>query len=129
MIVMSIDDRVGENLDPAVEYIVVVFNATDEAWSFGLDEEFASPMVLHPVLTDSADEMTRNSAYQDGRMYVPAMTTAVFLAEEVAEEAPEETVSDELGVGMNDALIPFVILGAALLAMLGIWLMQRSGKE
>jgi pullulanase-type alpha-1,6-glucosidase len=124
LIVMSIDDRVGENLDPGAEYIVVLFNATDEAWSFELDEEFSSPMFLHPILADAADEMTRSSAYQDGIMYVPAMTTAVFVAEEevVIDEAPAD-----LNREVNDNQTPLIILGLALIAALAVWLLQKTG--
>jgi hypothetical protein len=126
LIVMSIDDRVGENLDPGAEYIVVLFNATDSAWSFELDEDFSSPMLLHPILAEAADEITRSSAHQDGIFYVPAMTTAVFVA--VEEVAAEETPVD-LGREVNDDQTPFVILALAGIAALGVWLLQKTGEK
>jgi len=127
MIVMSIDDRVGQNLDPGVDYLVVVFNGTDGTQSVALGEEFTGPLALHPILESSADSLVRQSAAADGELNVPAMTTAVFMAEEVSADAQAEAA--EAPGEKNTALILIVILGAALLVILGIWLLRRSRQD
>lgn len=128
MIVMSIDDRVGENLDQNAEYLVVVFNASDEMQTVGLDAEFSGSLALHPILVNSADVIMKQSRIDEATdtVIVPPMTTAVFVAEEVVAEMP---VSPEPERDSGSLLIPVVILGAALLAGVGVWLMQRSGDD
>lgn len=110
MIVMSIDDRTGKNLDKNAEYIVVVFNGTNETQSVTLEETFAGPLVLHPIQANSADPVVRQAAADGSTLSVPAMTTAVFVLEEIP----------------NNWLVPVLILGAALLVLLGIWLLRRG---
>jgi hypothetical protein len=124
MIVMSIDDRVGENLDGGVDYLIMVFNGTNETQSVAVGEGFAGPLVLHPIQASSADLVVRQSAAVDGNLSVPAITTAVFVAEEVSEEAQAEMPA-EMPAEENNNLILFVILGVALLVILEIWLLRR----
>jgi len=84
MIVMSIDDRKGTDLDPNYEYIVVVFNGTNNTQSFSLGDEFKGTLALHSVQTSSADMTLRESNFNgdDNSLNVPARTTAVFVMEE-----------------------------------------------
>jgi len=128
MIVMSIDDRVGENLDASVDYIIVVFNATNETQSVVLGEDFAEPLALNPIQVNSADSVVRQSAANNGNLSVPAMTAAVFVAEEVAEEAPTETPA-EIPVEKNNSNILYVALGVVLVGGLGFWLVKRSRQN
>ena len=79
LIAMSIADGAcaGDDLDPALDGLLVFINTTPEAqafeWSGGGD------FVLHPVLTESADPMVRMAAYDAGTFDIPARTTAVFV--------------------------------------------------
>jgi hypothetical protein len=82
MIVMSISDEAGTDLDPAHELVVVVFNATPEEQSFAIDEFADRDLALHPVLADSIDPITASATASDGTMTVPALTTAVFVVAE-----------------------------------------------
>ncbi|MEA2023050.1 MAG: pullulanase-type alpha-1,6-glucosidase [Actinomycetota bacterium] len=88
LIVMSITDTVGEDLDPRVEDIVTLFNASDEEQTFTLSElagRFFSP---HPVLANSADAVVQTAAYDKatGTFTIPARTTAVFVDDAIPPE-------------------------------------------
>jgi hypothetical protein len=82
MIVMSISDEAGTDLDASHELVVVVFNATPAEQEFTIAEFADRALTLHPVLTDSIDPITASSTTSDGTMTVPAMTTAVFVVGE-----------------------------------------------
>ncbi len=80
LVVMSIVDDYGD-VDLASEMIVTLFNAGDEAVSFGF-EAMGRDFELHPVQAASVDPVVQ-SAYYDATaeaFQVPARTTAVFLA-------------------------------------------------
>lgn len=64
VITMRVDDTVGEDVDPELEGLVVVFNATPEQ------------------TTQGADEVVRESGFDPraGAFTVPARTVAVFVA-------------------------------------------------
>ena len=49
-VITSIDDRVGQNIDASVDYLIVVFNASNETQSFTLGGEFDEALVLHPLM-------------------------------------------------------------------------------
>jgi pullulanase-type alpha-1,6-glucosidase len=91
LIVMSLSDQVGADLDPQFDRIVVLFNANDEAQTFTLAEVAGAEMVLHPVLAASSDgrytEMSYNAT--SGTFALPGRSTAVFVLPEVVEEAAE----------------------------------------
>lgn len=84
VIVMSLSDTVGENLDPQYAQIVVVFNGGDEAVNF-TDASFAgSAFELHPTLQASVDSVVSTAVFDTatGTFTVPALTTAVFVLPE-----------------------------------------------
>jgi len=89
VIIMSLSDVGGENLDPAADRIVVIFNANDEPLSFAAPEWAGREMALHPVLANSADAIVRASAWDaDAATFsVPGRTTAVFVQPEGTEPA------------------------------------------
>jgi len=89
VIVMSLSDVGGDNLDPAADRIVVVFNANDEPLSFAVPEWAGREMALHPVLANSADALVREAAWDAdaGTFSVPGRTTAVFVQPEGTEPA------------------------------------------
>jgi pullulanase len=126
MIVMSIDDRVGEDLDENVDFIVVVFNATNDPQTVTLPEDLSEPMILHPIQAASADAAVRESAYDEDEhsLTVPARTTAVFVAQQTApEETPEPEQDDQ-------AQLISVVIGAIVVVLtVGAWLMRRSAAS
>ena len=93
VIVMGLSDvgggNLSDNLDPAADRVVVVFNANDEALSFAAPEWAGRAMALHPVLANSADAVVRQSAWDadTGTFSVPGRTTAVFVQPEGSEPA------------------------------------------
>jgi pullulanase-type alpha-1,6-glucosidase len=82
LIVMSISDTPGRDLDAAYDLIVVLFNAAPEALTF-TDAAFAHKfLTLHPVQVRSSDPLVRTSSFNTntGTFTIPARTTAVFIA-------------------------------------------------
>lgn len=81
LIVMKLDANGGKY--GAYQHIVVFFNATNAAVSFSDSRLQGLPMHLHPVQKDSSDPATRQSTFDatGGTATVPALTTAVFVAE------------------------------------------------
>jgi pullulanase/glycogen debranching enzyme len=90
MIVMRLDDTVGANLDKRHAQIVVLFNATDEAQTFGADAFKGVNMSLHPELAGSSDPVVRTSSYNaaTGTFDIPPRTTAVFVVYEGSAPPP-----------------------------------------
>ncbi len=82
LIVMSISDMVGEDLDPQYRMIVVLFHAHTHLQHFHSVELAGMNFVLHPIQIASADPIVRQSSYDatTGTFSVPGRTTAVFVA-------------------------------------------------
>ncbi|CAM2011061.1 pullulanase-type alpha-1,6-glucosidase [Acanthopleuribacter pedis] len=81
LIVMSLDDRVGDDLDPNHDLVVVLINANDDDQSFTMHELIDAPLKLHPVQVVSADATNRASDWDraTGTFSVPGRTTAVWV--------------------------------------------------
>ncbi|TDD71963.1 pullulanase-type alpha-1,6-glucosidase [Jiangella aurantiaca] len=75
-IVMQLDDRAGEDLDPDRERLVVVFNATPSAVTVPVDD--GASLRLHPVQAAGADPVVRSATAGADGLTVPARTVAVF---------------------------------------------------
>jgi pullulanase/glycogen debranching enzyme len=77
LIVMRLSDRVGRDVDPNLEDVVVVFNATSQ------QQVAAAPgngrWDLHPIQKSSVDRDVRSAGWSSGKLTVPARTTAVFV--------------------------------------------------
>ncbi len=84
LIVMSVDDTVGENLDPNYKKVVALFNADKFGQKFKIPELAGTSMVLHPVQANSHDDVVKSANFDvsTGEFEVPARTTAVFVAPE-----------------------------------------------
>jgi pullulanase-type alpha-1,6-glucosidase len=80
LIVMTISDGrcAGADLDPALDGIVVLFNATGHTVQFRLP--FTAELVLHPVQRDAADPLTSGSTAAGDQLTISPRTTAVFVA-------------------------------------------------
>jgi len=81
LIVMKLDANGGEY--GRFQHIVVVFNATNAQVSFTDSRLQGLALHLHHVQRNSSDPITRQSTFnsQQGTALVPALTTAVFVAE------------------------------------------------
>jgi len=80
VIVMTIDDRAGRDLDPRLESVVVVFNASAEPTSQTVPSA-GRRYELHPVQAHGGDPIVRQATYKrsSGTFDVPARTVAVFV--------------------------------------------------
>jgi pullulanase-type alpha-1,6-glucosidase len=83
LIVMSITDGVcaGDDLDPALDGVVVLVNGSDEDQTFSLAGtalEGETGFTLHPVQQHSADPEICQSHFDGSAFFVPARSVVVF---------------------------------------------------
>ena len=76
VIVMTIDDVGGADLDPDRERLVVVWNATPDPQTVAIDD--AAALELHPVQAAGTDDVVKQTAVGPGSLTVPARTVAVL---------------------------------------------------
>lgn len=88
LLVMRIDDTVGPDVDPALDGVVTVFNASDEPLTEQIEHMAGLGYTLHEVQADGADEVVKGASWdaETGTVSVPAHTVAVFVAEQGAGE-------------------------------------------
>jgi pullulanase-type alpha-1,6-glucosidase len=81
VIVMSLSDRGGRDLDPRWEGVVVVFNASDETTAQPVPSQAGAHYRLHPVQAQGSDPVVRGSSYdaRTGTFSVPPRSVAVFV--------------------------------------------------
>jgi pullulanase-type alpha-1,6-glucosidase len=96
LIVMSLDDTTGADLDPEFDRIVTLFNANDEPMSFPIADYTGMLFWLHPVQMSSTDEVVQLASFDPGTgtFAVPARTTAVFVQ---MQDVPACTVLGSAG--------------------------------
>ena len=82
LLVMRIDDTVGPDVDPALDGVVTVFNASDEPLTEQIEHMAGLGYTLHEVQADGADEVVKGASWdaETGTASVPAHTVAVFVA-------------------------------------------------
>jgi len=99
LIVMSITDTVGTDLDPILEDVVALFNASDEEQTFTIGAFAGRAFDPHWVLADSEDPVVRIAAYDkaSGTFTIPARTTAVFTDDVTPPEVEAGTVVERGG--------------------------------
>jgi pullulanase-type alpha-1,6-glucosidase len=81
VVVMTIDDTRGTDLDRRWEGIVVVFNASDEPTTQRVPGTSGARYQLHPVQAGGGDPVVKQARFDrgDGEFTVPARTVAVFV--------------------------------------------------
>jgi pullulanase/glycogen debranching enzyme len=86
LIVMTIDDRRGADVDPAHEAVLVVINASPWRRTVDVDDFAGEDLRLHPAFAALADDRLATAAFygRSGRVSVPAFTTAVYVLPEAA---------------------------------------------
>lgn len=122
MIIMSIDDRIGDDLDENYDFALVIFNATDEVQTIALSDDLAGKLILHPIQVASSDVTVRQSEYKEDEnsLIVPPLTTSVFMA--------EQTTQEEIPVPESNSgnLIFFIVIGAVIILVVAVWYLRRS---
>ena len=80
VVTMLIDDTVGADVDPALDGVLVVFNATPEATTQTVDALAGADIALSPIQAEGADEVVKTTAFDaaTGAVTVPARTVAVL---------------------------------------------------
>jgi hypothetical protein len=107
LIVMSIADDEG-NVDLTKELAVSLFNASDEAVTFGLPAA-GREFDLHPVQAASVDPVVQGAYYDAGAeaFHVPARTTAVFFVERPIDEQIDVLIGEVNALVAAGALQPW----------------------
>ncbi len=100
LIVMSISDVVGADLDSNYDMVVVLFNAGAEAITFTAEAVAGLPLELHPIQQSSRDTVVQLASFtpETAAFNVPGRTTAVFVLPQgtIAIEAPERAAEIEV---------------------------------
>ena len=78
LLVMHLDDTVGDDVDPARERVVVLINATDAPQSYTVAQLAQKGLTLSAVQAAGADPVVKGATFAGGTFTVPARTTAVF---------------------------------------------------
>ncbi len=99
LIVMSLSDITGEDIDPNYDMVVVLFNATPDEMAFAETTVANLPFTLHPIQQNSVDSVVQTAAFEasSGTFTVPAWTTAVFVLPQGSVE-PEVSAESESAV-------------------------------
>ena len=82
IIVMLIDDLVGEDIDPDLKGVVAVFNARPDAVDIELNALANRNFQLSPIQSNGKDERVKSARFTAGdvaTISVPARTIAVFI--------------------------------------------------
>jgi pullulanase-type alpha-1,6-glucosidase len=81
VIVLRVDDTVGADVDPALDGLLVVFNASDKAVEQVVPGLADAQLELSPVQVEGSDEVVRTASWDPdtGTAHVPARTVAVFV--------------------------------------------------
>ncbi|MDO5645281.1 MAG: pullulanase-type alpha-1,6-glucosidase [Dermabacter sp.] len=93
LLVMRIDDTAGADVDPALDGVVTVFNASPEAITESIEGLDGATYRLHSVQADGADPVVKGASLTAGEVSIPARTVAVFVLdqERPVEPTPEPT--------------------------------------
>ncbi|MCB8920246.1 MAG: pullulanase-type alpha-1,6-glucosidase [Ardenticatenaceae bacterium] len=109
LIVMSLSDMVGDDLDANYDMVAVLFNANDEAAAFSSDAFAGMALELHPVQQNSVDEVVKTAVFDPdtATFSIPARTTAVFVLPQgdvvtETEPAPEPTAEVEMETAVSE---------------------------
>jgi pullulanase-type alpha-1,6-glucosidase len=76
VVAMHVDDTVGADVDPALDGVLVVFNASPSETTVA---DVGDGWTLHEVQAEGSDPVVKESVATDDAVTVPARTTAVFV--------------------------------------------------
>jgi len=88
VIVMQVDDTAGADVDPALDGLLVVFNAGPTATTQVVDGLVGRGYALSPVQAEGADAVVKATTWDEatGTVTVPARTVAVLVEEQEGTE-------------------------------------------
>ncbi|WP_454299941.1 alpha-1,6-glucosidase domain-containing protein [Salana multivorans] len=91
LLAMVLDDTAGADVDPDVDEIVVVFNASPEPITEEIEGQAGRMLTLHPAQAEGADAVVKTSSWdaESGTATVPGWTVAVFVEKSVEAVAVE----------------------------------------
>ena len=97
VIVMHVDDTVGTDVDPALDGLLVVFNATPDPVEIALADLAGDQYQLSPVLAEGSDAVVKDTAWDQatGTVTVPARTVAALVAPQVTQSFTDVPVDHE----------------------------------
>ncbi|QDB80133.1 pullulanase-type alpha-1,6-glucosidase [Georgenia wutianyii] len=94
LLVMAVDDTAGaQDVDPALDAVLTVFNASPEPVTEQVDGFAGRELALSPVQVEGADDVVRTTTWDaaSGTVTVPARTVAVLVEpQEQVEPTPGE---------------------------------------
>jgi pullulanase-type alpha-1,6-glucosidase len=76
VVAMHVDDTAGEDADPALEGVLVVFNASPSQTTVS---DVGDGWTLHTVQASGSDQVVKQAVASGGEVTVPGRTTAVFV--------------------------------------------------
>jgi Domain of unknown function (DUF3372) len=81
VLTMHVSDKVGGDVDPALESVTVVFNGSDTTQRQTVEGLRGAAVTLHPAQAGADDPRVRASTFDPatGTFMVPARTVAVFV--------------------------------------------------
>ncbi|GIG27380.1 pullulanase-type alpha-1,6-glucosidase [Cellulomonas denverensis] len=115
VIVMRVDDTVGEEADPELDGLLVVFNTTGEPITETVDGLAGHDLALSAVQAEGADDVVRSTTFdqETGTVTVPARTVAVLTeAQGTAPVDPVASASITLSAGQVRAGEQVTVTGA-----------------
>ncbi len=88
LLVMRVDDTVGADSDPALDGLLVVFNASDEPIAEPIDGMAGARLALHEVQATGSDDVVKATAWDatTGTVTIPARTVAVLVDDQPGGE-------------------------------------------
>ena len=113
LIVLTLSDVIGPDLDRGHELIVALINANDEEQSITIDDLAGKDLVIHLVQFNSVDGVVQQSTFDSttGTFTVPGRTTAVFeyspqeMMRSLIDEVEALVAGGSLNQGQGNALI------------------------
>jgi pullulanase len=120
LLVYSISDEGGSDLDARYELMVVMINASPEPRTYTIEEYKGLPFQLHPIQAASADMVVRQSLYESesAAFTVPGRTAAVFVSRRGLAPAIDPGV-----------YLPWIIMGGLALLLVAAVLIQLGNRE
>lgn len=128
LILMSIDDTIGEDIDPALERVLVAFNASGDPKEVSVPSLEGKSLQLSPQQQTGSDEVVKQSSWNASAatLSVPPRTVAVFVS---PQEAPVVAPSAPQPEKPSWVFVAVSVGGAAVLvALLVVLLVSRRGR-
>jgi hypothetical protein len=90
VVAMAVDDTVGTDVDPALDGLLAVFNASPDEVTVPLSALAGREYVLSPVQQEGSDDVVRGTAWDaaTGTVTVPGRSVAVLVQPQAGAELP-----------------------------------------